>query len=72
MLIEKAPPSAGGCSACAGLGDAANPTILDQLWGALTTTLPLGSSGVPVWVLVMAGLFAAWSLMPSAHEYRRR
>jgi hypothetical protein len=72
MLIQKAPPSAGGCSACSGLGDASTPSFTDQLMGALGTVLPLGPNGIPVWVLVIAGLAAAWALMPSASEYRRR
>jgi hypothetical protein len=62
-----------GCHSCRkGLGDTANPTFFESIWSALSTTLPIGSTGIPVWVLVAAGLVAAASLMPKGHEYRRR
>lgn len=63
----------GACDTCkSGVGDAQNPTIIDQLWGALTSTLPLGPNGIPVWVLVVAGLAGAAMLSPGASEYRRK
>lgn len=61
----------GACDTCkSGMGDAQNPTIVDQLWGALTSTLPVGQFAIPVWLIAVAGL-AAVSLT-SGSGYRRR
>lgn len=66
----------GACDSCKlGLGDLANnppPTIFDSLWSGLTTVIPVGETGIPVWLIVAAGIFAAASLMPKPSEYRRR
>lgn len=82
MIIPTAYPPAGsgglsglgcggdcGCQSCKrGMGDT---SVLDSIWGALTTTLPLGSTGVPVWVLAGVALIAAASLLPKSRDYRR-
>lgn len=65
-----------GCNHCRkGLGDTIDTSsvsgFLTSVWGALGTTLPLGSTGIPVWVLAAAGLVAAASLMPKPHRSRR-
>lgn len=38
------------------------PGIGEKLWHALGETLPLGDTGVPVWVLVLGGCLLAASL----------
>lgn len=65
----------GACNSCKlGLGDTTtNPTtIFDSLWSGLTTVIPVGETGIPVWLIVAAGVLAAASLMPKPSEYRRR
>lgn len=69
----------GACDSCRiGMGDVteqsttpAAPTIFDQLWAALSTTLPLGPNGIPIWVLALAGVIAAASIMTSPTGRRR-
>ncbi len=77
MIIEVRPAGLGcacngACDSCKrGVGDVANPTIFDSIWNALTTTLPIGPNGVPVWILVVAGAFAAVSLAPKGRDFRK-
>jgi hypothetical protein len=65
----------GTCDSCAaGVGDttvATEPTVMEKIWSALTTQLPIGGTGIPVWLLVGAGLVAAATLMPGKQDYRR-
>lgn len=59
-----------GCDHCkSGMGDT-GIAPLDALIGFMTQTLPLGPSGIPVWVLVAAGLIGASFLMPGPSDYR--
>jgi hypothetical protein len=67
-----------GCTQCSGMGDATTtPTTptgiapVDAIIGALTQTLQIGSTGIPVWVLAGAGIVAAAMLMPKpSRRYR--
>ena len=55
-----------GCQRCRGVGDAVGP--LDTAITFLSQTLV----GIPVWVIVAAGILGYSLLMPSGSEYRRR
>lgn len=83
MIIEARPAGLGcacngACDSCKrGMGtigpdpDQMGLTIFDSIWNALTTTLPIGPNGVPVWILVVAGAFAAVSLAPKSRDFRK-
>ena len=47
------------------------PGVVEQFVNALGTTLPLGETGLPVWVLVLAGVIASWFLLPKARDFGR-
>ena len=78
IVPENYPPTGSGglgcggdcaCQSCRkGLGDVSS--VLGSLWDGLTTVIPVGTTGIPVWVVVGLGIFAAASLMPKAREYR--
>lgn len=71
-----------GCDLCKrGLGDVTTqtcpplcgePTMVDKLWGALTTQLPIGGVGIPVWLLAAAAFLAAGSLLAGPSSGHRR
>ena len=60
-LILAPPPSVGGCSACAGLGDVTS--VVNSLWTALGGTLTIAGLAVPVWLIGAVGILASSMLM---------
>lgn len=58
-----------GCGC--GVGDAQSPAWYENLWSGLQSTVQVGSVGIPLWTLALAGLTAAYFLMPEASTYRK-